>query len=668
MAYTIGLCSVWWEPGAKDIRAFNSITERNSYFDNLIANRKMTVEAFPFNDNVNTVVNFTVPVNFVEEQFNNFNYVVVYNNLGPSNRRYYFARIHQLSGNNLNLDLYCDVYTTYYLECRENMGEGMVHRGFVNRFTLPYGETELTFDNTTTSILLENENINLNKYISEVHPLIFGPKDNIAYKNFVENSGLSWVLVFAKQQAEDLSIKTLQIDGVNTNYQVFVAPIVSNPNYKTVCKYHYTDGTGEKTTTFDWDFNALNRYLHVENRIADVLNMKITPIMPFDTNNLHLDFSESKTMQIELGISGLEEPLAVNEFKDLLSGYVISIPNQRSFENYCEKECEITFNNALISNTRSKSQVIADENTYVSNPKILSQNFQELVIMDYAGNSYSIDFQKLNLKQNKITLYIKEPLIPDITKGYIYAKIQIDNFGVFQEGFEDSYIGLVYSNDTSIPYAVSQLETFLANNKNYALMQQAQRDYNTDMTRLGQSVAGAKGLIGIGGKLLSGDIFGGLASAAGLGFEQYAAGERTRAANELSLLNENLTIDNMRAAPPDLKNAQGSVFFNFLVQTNKNFNFKLMIRQGIWQEIGKANDYMVANGFTIERLGKITDYDRVMTNFNYVEFEATTFINEAGAMPNEVKQALRNILRACRMWYTDDISYKTPNYERGLNA
>lgn len=653
MAYTIGLCSVWWEPGAKDIRAFNSITERNNYFDNLIANRKMTVEAFPFNDNVNTVVNFTVPVNFVEEQFNNFNYVVVYNNLGPSNRRYYFARIHQLSGNNLNLDLYCDVYTTYYLECRENMGEGMVHRGFVNRFTLPYGETELTFDNTTTSILLENENINLNKYISETHTLYFGPTQ---YQTFAKNAALSWVVVFLKPNENYKSVKALQIDLIDTNYEVFIAPIRGNNGYSVVTK--------RGNTLVTWSVEGIFDYLEKTNRMADVLNMKITPVLPFD-NNVTVEYSDT---QMTVMVSEDSPYLQDNVYLDgSFERYVISVPQQ--LNPGCEKACTISLNDTyLLSNKRLKSQIISDNNTYFSNPKMTSQNFRELVIMDYSGNSYAIDIQKLNLPSNSITLYVKEPLIPDITKGYIYTKIPSNNFGVFSEGFESSYIGLVYSNDTSIPFAVSQLETFLANNKNYALMQQAQRDYNTDMTRLGQSVAGAKGLIGIGGKLLSGDIFGGLAGAAGLGFDQYAAGERTRAANELSLLTQNFTLDNMRSAPPDLKNAQGSVFFNYLVQERYNFNFKLFVRQGIWQEIEKANDYMVSNGFTIERLGYITDYDRVMTNFNYVEFEATTFINEAGAMPNEVKQALRNILRACRMWYTDDISYKTPNYERGLNA
>ena len=260
------------------------------------------------------------------------------------------------------------------------------------------------------------------------------------------------------------------------------------------------------------------------------------------------------------------------------------------------------------------------------NPKMLNTNYTNITIASSDGNNFEYDALKIGT--NKLKFLYSEPLVPDVTKYYLRIKSPT---GLYIEETNQNYTGLVGSVDNSIPVTNDQYSQYIANNKNFWLQSTGNNILNTATNAL-QSFA-------------SGNIVGGVRDLIG--------GVQTQ-------VNTHLTIDNMKNAPSQLKNASGSALFN-----NNITGIGIYIEEydALEHEKQQADDFMYKNGFEYGEIGNVADFDNIRTKFNYLSADVEII---TANISNEEKTRLIERLKSVRFWNSDDIDYINENYERSI--
>jgi len=264
------------------------------------------------------------------------------------------------------------------------------------------------------------------------------------------------------------------------------------------------------------------------------------------------------------------------------------------------------------------------------NPILLSTNFRELRLTDYSGENFVYDIQKIN--QNNITIKFREGINSDITKTY--TRIVGLRDSVYRLS-TDNYLGLVSSIDSSIPYAVTQIEQFLANNKNFNMLR---------ILNVGSMFASIFGgdRFKMTPKTVGGDI-------SNIGIDQ---------------IKESLTLNNMENAPNSIQNASGSILFNSMINLELCLKFYVDIHTSTPNDLAKAHDYITRFGFNYNRWGNINEHIRTRKYYNYIQAQLE-LIN--GNLSNDLKMRIKQKLNnGVRFWHTDKIDYTKENYERWL--
>jgi len=237
--------------------------------------------------------------------------------------------------------------------------------------------------------------------------------------------------------------------------------------------------------------------------------------------------------------------------------------------------------------------------------------------------------QKLNT--DRFIFEYSEALTPDVTRSYLRIK---NPSGVYIGATSENLTGLVDSADMSLMVDNDQLSQMLANNKNFYLQNVLNVGEKALMGGIGGAIAG-----GGWGSLISAGVNAGM-----------------------SLINVNLSIDNMRNAPKDLKNANGNAYFNMTYTEPGLYIEEYEILQNEKQII---NDEMFKNGYVVNLIGKVSDYDNIRHTFNYLSANVETI---SAPISIEEKERLKQKLQNVRFWNTDTIDYENAkNYERWLN-
>lgn len=668
LKYEAALTSVFWHRGGIDNRFFATVAEQTAYFESKCAGKFREVFNFPINDNVTTAIYYQAEEDEDITDLLRENYCVIRktddNGQNPV-YRYFFASSAQDSGNQLRVTLELDDIQTNYFRCRDHIAPCLIDRCMPDRFVPVTGdETRVKFNNAPNSIFMNYEGVDLPKRLISRDRLKVSPTNRTDLKQWFQSYNYSWLLVFLKTSIREKStafanVPNFSICGVDMGFILLVAPVDSD--YTTIAPETFQiDGNN---ITKEAIFEFINGDGSPESNLsAHVLNIKVTTCPPFDCW-----FGDGNTYEITNGHLNVKIPnawdlqdVSVDGSADVVHvaaltaqyGIFASITNPK----YAEIE--------LPETTFLKSDIVGAAYNPQLNPKALSMTFKELKIVDYAGNSYSYDVQKINA--DSVRLYVTEALTSDITKGYA----RLENIGCYAEGSAENLTGLVYSNDTSIPFSVDQLSEFLANNKNYSLMQQAQRDYRSEQTRIANNAA----LASMAGNLVTG-VAGMAAGGAGVGAAVGALGSaintgigiaqrnaETQAANEFSKQNETMTLDNMRSAPDALRNAQGNILFTMLFQHDPNIFAETY--EALESDSRKMLDYMNMYGFKYGLIGKVSDFDNVRTRFNYIAANVDLIDYPLSDTEHE---RLKQALKAVRFWNSDTVSYDLENYERSLD-
>lgn len=279
----------------------------------------------------------------------------------------------------------------------------------------------------------------------------------------------------------------------------------------------------------------------------------------------------------------------------------------------------------------------------IYNPKLLGENFQELVISAANGETFSYDIQKIQ-GQSVIILYT-EPLQPEITRYYMRAK----NVGLYDNGADSNYTGLVGSTDNGLAFANDQYNAFIANNKNFWLQSNMKIVSNV-----------AKGALGASGTQFGVKNNEEAQAKAGFGLISGLTGTAIDAG--LALIDRSLTIDNLRAAPDQLKNANGNVIFNMMVM---DLGLYVEHYKALDGDLKTANDFMNLYGFTYNSVGAIRDFVNIRKYHNYVKARLQGIQgNISNNARNDLRQRFANGLR---FWNSDNVNYDNENYENWLD-
>lgn len=664
--YELALIDTPFDPGSENTRYFESQTEQQAWYAAKVAAGApySPIKAPNLNSIAITQQVYIVPAGSPFD----LNSLLMKNGAviratnktsGEVDYYYYSVSTANVGANNqILVDLKMDTIQTYLFNPKLKIAPCMIQRAHLNRW-IDNGDGTVSFNNAPDSPMLNNEGIDLPKRLISRVPITFGIQTNGTELNeFLEKSQLNWALIYFDGNVINQSsfknyfkgMPTLGINGVNNNLYCMVVPIGKTPIY---------------IANEIWGGDSIFEFLRqIPEMTGYIVNMKVTPNCPFNVGDYASSYYEIRGNALyikELIAFGLFANSV--EYKASDSGGVPQLPHKAVFAFLAfQSEKPSFFDYTLPVETSFEKEVVRNsKNNYLFNPKFLSPGLRELRITDYAGNSFSYDMQKINGK--KIRLLCTESLSCDITKGYI--RIEDMEKSCYANGTDENYTGLVYSNDASIPFSISQIGNFLANNKNAALIQQTMRDYSREMGIYGLIQNGISGASSMISSAVHGNVSGSVTGAVGTGLNAIFGGVKIDAAYELSKQLESLTIDNMRSAPNNLKNAQGNILFSSAIDSKNFLSIYLDFYEFLEQDGEKINDNYTQFGFTYGRISDINDFINVRRYFNFLQADLQTM--SGVSMSNEAREDIRRRLRAgVRFWNADDIDYSKENFENSI--
>ena len=321
-------------------------------------------------------------------------------------------------------------------------------------------------------------------------------------------------------------------------------------------------------------------------------------------------------------------------------------------DNLTPFNMKIEENDVFPQTVFSKSNIISGEKNKLTNPKLNNMDYKE-VSLNIVGSQQSIDYQKLNNRNPRFT-YL-EPLTCDTTRVIVRYKSK-DNEDIFNEYYSNSFNGLIYTSDLSLPMANDTFSQYLANNKNAYLSFQNQQQYTINRNALS-----------LGMKAVGVALNPTTAVTSGLGAVENIIGMQTEL--EYNKAQFNLSMDNMKSAPSILVNANGSALFANGVN---QFGVYIELYEGLDTELEVANDIMFRDGYNYNRFGEVKDFINIRKNFNYIK----AILGNISGLPIS-EEARRNLKQrfasGIRFWNKNDnnqyaINYINENYENWLDT
>ena len=216
--------------------------------------------------------------------------------------------------------------------------------------------------------------------------------------------------------------------------------------------------------------------------------------------------------------------------------------------------------------------------------------------------------------------------------------MRLNPTGLYLTGTEENYTGLVGSTDNSLAFANDQYSAFIANNKNFYL--QSNMKIATGILKSASNAVG--------------EVFSGKAGSAAMGL-------LTSGVDAVSFVDRSMTVDNMKNAPSQLKNANGNVIFNMFATDLGLYVEEYIALEG---DLKTANDFMNLYGFSFDSVANVKDYVHIRKYHNYIKAQLQGI---TGNISNTARDDLRQrFANGIRFWNQDNISYQYENYELWL--
>ena len=641
LKYRIALINVFWCEKDINTRYFSNIEEQELYFNALTGGKFSPLVNFNIGNNVDTSIIYKDVNGRSIEELLSCNYAVVekYNedNNEVVSRRFYYAYPQQDVGTQLRVILSLDDIQTNYIKYKKQISPCFIKRACLNRFI--NDNTLLKFDNTFNSKLFETEDLNnFPKIPIKRDKLKLKTTNDDLINNWLYENVNAWCYIFIdpnkqykNSENNDLpkSVFSYYIKSYNGNEFPMPTGVMCFPILKTnngITRNLIVESTtGETINKTYIDYLGFNNFRLKNTDTSYIYTIKISNKPPLN----RLTNYNARIENGDLILKGINE----TNYQSLayINCVKFGTDNTGLFTgiNDISPTIETYSYETGIKNIFNANEIINALTNTEFNPKLNSTLFKELVVCLNNGESFSYDLQKIG--ENEITFLYNETIQPEVSKTYIRLKTPT---GLYLNPTQTNYTGLVSSNDNSIAYVNSEYANFIANNKNFWLQ--------SNVNVLGDIGTGLiAGMVGYGDPLVSGI---------------------TGVTNGIkSLINRNLTIDNVKNSPSSLKNANGNACFNLQVE---DFGIYVELRTCLTDELKIANSFLNNEGFSVNLIDYIYNYDNIRTRFNYIEAEVEV-IN--APLSNIEKERLKDKLRAVRFWNSDEINYDLENYERGLN-
>lgn len=270
----------------------------------------------------------------------------------------------------------------------------------------------------------------------------------------------------------------------------------------------------------------------------------------------------------------------------------------------------------------------SDFKDYRFNPYITANTYK-LKIVDNVGGEYS--YTPLDLGHfNNLRFLAVESLTPDVTKYFVWVDPLISSDGLITANLpRRAFMGLINNVDFSYPFNVSQLDTFLANNKNFFLQK----------------------LLNIGGETVTGT-----AMSTAQHFKKMARADLISTGVNAVVQGASvpLQLNNLENAPGVVQNMNGNVFFatqydglpfRFIIYTTTDLTKQTMYNDFVAKGM-YLNRYISKN--EVHKYVSITDnaYDKSYYKYCegdfdfYVETENGDYVNNKNIV--EIKNLYAN--------------------------
>lgn len=660
------LTSVHWNSDNKENIRFNNRTEQQNYFNIPAVFETVPRINFDIGDGYQTTATIYTETSILNAI--NTNYAIVE---FDNNYYFYFVEriVHISSKKCYNLTLTLDIIQTYYIDL--TFDKCLINRAHLPRFEKILNRAYYLYNKN--SHLYKPENIDFEKqYISRKINLYPNPymvdtgnktstDDEIT--DWLIDNVACWVYYFIKPFNKTAYYATksgttnilTQVDLSKSNETYFTKSLENNmlvlcaPIYKSDNHICVRVSNGSETHLNPLNVNTINKFIDLNDLSANIVTRKYSRRSPF---LLHCNSQGDLNLKLSLetGSTGQKRlVLFSNNTTTELSRINILYPQVANAPRFLP--C------LNIDDLELKPQVCYHENTIAETPKYLSTFstwIESVRIGNYETNYITVDYLKNNYIEPKETIFGKdlnitdginnysitlaefntinftldyyENLSPDICRYNIFLKPTSDNTDSIYHNKQGLYNGFSSSLDLSIPFNVEQLETFLANNKNFYL-QSAIRNVTKGVSGMNNPKTAIAGVL-------------------------------------VGVTNDLLTLDNLSHAPDTVINngndSSGLVDYN-------NLLLRLEYRQILPTNMQTFSYYLYRYGYSFYEYGNLKQYDNIRKYFNYIKADIDCVQLPNGNVSTVIYKELKKIFsNGITLWnHTDkDFDYTVNNYER----
>lgn len=691
--------------GTINTRYFDSQEEQYQWYYKKITNAPFSELLTP---NVNSLI--ITQQRYINEIGTDTNELLMYNYAiiretkedGTINHYYYDitnANVDQY--NILSVDLKMDTLQTWYFNPNIQFDDCFIARAHQDRFRKnpevgTGSQLRYTFDFTERSNLFKKENIlnvakrpvekkklsplidtsgygtDINEWFREnvshwVYYYISGGKDYKFYSFVGSTQPKEYELPNIKYDINDVS----QVDG---GMVVLVAPV-----YKTD-KVIKVPGKAEETEQnfyITWTEIAIKRFLKMQdstgenNGFANVYAIKNSIMPPFTPENMFVFMTEDKDGNLELEDSNFNNETGIASFRSTVAFLTPDNKTQTDFTSnryacgYMLKQSLTAGLSMEIENNMFQSRFTKEEiksgksGNWINGiePKLLNEDYSTYRLF-FGGNTYDLPVSKTSRKPSFI---YKEILSPEVTKAMLIydPDKSIDSSNVFSDITKSDFTGFVINIDLSMWFSTDRLDEFLATNKN-----------NLQILNNTQENAITNSVVSMIGGVATSLITGGLSEISGSGIIGSALSFGNMLNNQnLEKTNMALTYDNMAQSPETLSSLNSNAL---LIQSVSDLAIYIELQMPLTTEQKEIINHLKLNGYVLNDVAKITDYDNKRISFNYIEAQVTGI--SGVVISNTIRDDIRQrFAGGVRFWNMNDanefvISYEKENYERWLEG
>lgn len=694
--YYLGLLDFPFDNQSEDTRYFNSRSEQSAYFEGKIETWGKFKRIAAPNLNSIDITRQIYPNDGTYPLFDlaKKNYAVIKTISGESAAPqyfYYFITGCEIgAGGQISYDLHLDTVQTYFFDPSVSFADCLIERAHLNRFEEVEGQPDYVkfVTDPATKIYNAEDALNYPKRLTKRTKLGLRPTGIQEVDDWLNENVDYWVYVYC-DPSHEFTVQKPYLNEKGTT-KLFPAKLIDDaisppavfyyPVYKinsTNQVFVESNFTGEITGNVKFPVSKFGKSLFEDNQPAGggemvsptpfYYSVKISYMPPFVGNgeqqeifnNIYVDNSNQLVINMDITLTadsknnGFLQSNCCNaiytQSDDRKIGLLTGIFQPGEYtptENYF-----LPYNdNILISDIKTATGT----DRFTFNPKLNSQNFRELIITASSGDTFAYDIQKL--QSDNISFLYTEPFQPDVTKYYMRVNAPC---GLYDEGTESNYTGLVGSTDNSLAVANDQYAAFIANNKNFWLQS------NMKITT-GVAKSFFNAYNSVGSSVANGAVRGGAtgAAAGAVTGAISAVNTLTNTAIDttIAVIDRNMTIDNLRSAPDQLKNANGNILFNMLVTDLGLYVEEFTALDG---DLKSAFDFMELFGFSVNAVGNVKDYANIRKFHNYIKAQVQAI---SGALSNTSRADLRQrFANGIRFWNQDTPDYSQENYENWLD-